>query len=148
MKNRHSYTLELNWIGEKGIDTIQNDRLYESKIIGKPIIKGSADATFFGDANLYNPEDLLLSALSACHMMSFLYVCRKKGIKVTSYTDNPIGELKINADGSGQFELVNLHPKVSADGVTIVDLLLLHKEAGELCFIANSCKFPVYYYPV
>ena len=71
MDNKHNYTLELKWLGTKGGTHHRDDRLYEVKIEGKKLFKGSADKPFFGDSTLYNPEDLLLSSLSACHMMSY-----------------------------------------------------------------------------
>ena len=78
MKNEFDYTLELNWLGDESAKHHKEDRFYEINIEGKPMLKGSADKPFFGDPSLYNPEDLLLSALSACHMMSFLYLQEEK----------------------------------------------------------------------
>ncbi len=146
MKNHHTYTLRLDWNGNPDKDSMKNDRLYEVAIEGKAPFCGSADKPFFGDPTLYNPEDLLLSALSACHMMSFLYLCRKKGIRVLSYQDNPEGFLKVNPDGSGQFEKVVLKPEVQlADIAQREEAIALHPEAGKLCFIANSCNFEIVY---
>lgn len=44
-------------------------REFRAEFEGKPPLRGSADPAFHGDPTLYNPEDLLLSALSACHML-------------------------------------------------------------------------------
>lgn len=148
MKNLHKYTLLLNWLGDPLQNTISNDRTYSVSIEGKPVLTGSADSAFFGDNSLYNPEDLLLSALSACHMMSYFYVCRKHGIQISSYRDNPEGFLKINTDGSGQFEKVTLKPSIGIKSGDEEKAYGLHTEAGKLCFIANSCAFPIDYEPV
>lgn len=146
MKNQFDYTLSLKWLGDENGKHHKHDRLYEVHIEGKPLLKGSADKPFFGDPSLYNPEDLLLSALSACHMMSFLYLCRKQRIGIKSYSDHPNGILKINENGSGQFESVTLKPKVELVDLTYSDRLdQIHKEAGNLCFIANSVNFPITY---
>lgn len=146
MKNSHNYTLSLKWLGNEQSANHREDRIYEIKIEGKPLLKGSADKPFFGDPGLYNPEDLLLSALSSCHMMSFLYLCRKAGIKVKSYTDDPIGILKLDNDGSGRFESVTLKPEIElVDSSKKSEIESLHQKAGKLCFIANSVNFPVYY---
>ena len=83
MKREHLYTHRLKWTGDSVDTSIKNDRLYTVSIEGKPIIKGSADKVFHGDGSLYNPEDMLLAALGSCHMMSFFYVCRKKGLRVS-----------------------------------------------------------------
>lgn len=146
MKNSHEYTLSLKWLGNEQSANHREDRIYEIKIEGKPLLKGSSDTPFFGDPELYNPEDLLLSALSSCHMMSFLYLCRKAGIGVKSYSDNPIGILQLNNDGSGRFESVTLKPKIELVDLSKEDEIeLLHQKAGKLCFIANSVNFPIYY---
>tara|TARA_B100000809_G_scaffold194861_1_gene194146 strand:- start:370 stop:831 length:462 start_codon:yes stop_codon:yes gene_type:complete len=146
MRNRHLYTLELNWSGNREVSNIGNDRLYEIQIEGKQLLKGSADEAFFGNPELYNPEDLLLSALSSCHMMSYLYVCRKQGISVGAYQDTPEGLLKVNIDGSGEFECVTLNLRIEVLNINQIELAVkLHDEAAKLCFIANSCKFKIKY---
>ena len=138
----------MTWTGKPEDNNHKNDRLYQVDIEGKPIINGSADKPFFGDSAKYNPEDMLLAALSSCHMMSFLYVCRKKGLKVLAYSDKPNGELLVNIDGSGQFEKVGLHPTVVFENeLSQKEELALHVEAGRLCFIANSCNFEIVYEP-
>lgn len=148
MKNAHIYTLDLIWKGNPNQTTIKNDRIYEVAIAGKPSFMGSADQIFHGKPELYNPEDLLLSALAACHMMSYFYVCRKAGIEILSYKDQPIGLLKVNSDGSGQFESVTLKPTITiADGPHISKASSLHQSAGKLCFIANSVNFQISYEP-
>jgi len=146
MKNLHNYTLELQWTGDKYVDDTANERLYEVKIEGKPMLKGSADKPFFGDPSLHNPEDMLLSSLSACHMMSYLYVCRKHGLQILSYKDNPEGLLRVNPNGSGQFVKVLLKPIVEIKEKQQEQFAKeLHVQAGKLCFIANSCNFLIEY---
>ena len=145
MRNLHTYRLALSWKGDPEQNTVSNDRKYQISIEGKPELFGSADQPFFGDNTLYNPEDLLLSAISSCHMMSYFYVCRKHGIHISSYKDLPEGFLKVNNDGSGQFEKVVLKPTIE---IVVGDLKKandLHLEAGKLCFIANSCSFKIEY---
>ena len=66
-------------------------REFRAEFDGKPSFRGSADPAFRGDPALYNPEDLLLSALSACHMLSYLAVCAHAGIAVLSYEDSVLG---------------------------------------------------------
>ena len=146
MNNQHRYTLHLHWTGDTSISNIANDRLYEIKIEGKELLRGSADKPFFGNPDLFNPEDLLLSSLSSCHMMSYLYVCRKNGVKVISYLDNPEGFLQVNPNGSGQFKSVILKPIIKIQDKQQEQLAIdLHLEAGKLCFIANSCNFLIQY---
>lgn len=117
-------------------------------IEGKPILSVSAAKAFKGDPTLYNPEDLLLSSIISCHMMSYLYVCGKEGIEVISYTDAAEATLEVTEDGSGRFIEVRLYPKVAIrQPEKIAEALTLHKKANELCFIANSCNFPIVHFP-
>lgn len=147
MHPNHNYKLTLKWTGNKGTGTSgyrAYDRNHEILIEGKTTLLGSADPSFHGDKTAYNPEDLLLASLSACHMMSYLHVCVKAGIVVTDYIDNATGIMVVNADGSGRFIEVTLNPIVT---ITEESLLAkaneLHAAANQLCFIANSVNFPV-----
>ena len=146
MKTQYNYTLQLDWLGNEKGQHHRDDRLYAIQIEGKETFKGSADKPFFGNPQLYNPEDLLISSLSACHMMSYLYLCRKEGIGIISYQDNPNGILKIDENDAGRFESVELKPKIQlVTPETKQRALKLHKEASQLCFIANSVNFPITY---
>lgn len=116
-------------------------------IEGKPDLEVSAAKTFKGDPNLYNPEDLLLSSLTSCHMMSYLYCCMQYKIEVISYQDHSEATLQVNPDGSGKIVKVDLFPEIIISDSSQIELALsLHKKANELCFIANSCNFPVYHH--
>lgn len=113
---------------------------------GKPVLKVSAAKAFKGDPELYNPEDLLLSSLVSCHMMSYLYVCAQNGIEVLEYSDDAEATLEVSPDGSGRFVSVQLHPKVKIANADQIELANeLHTKANQLCFIANSCNFPVWH---
>ncbi len=77
-------------------------------------------------------------------MMSYLYVCAQNGIEVIEYSDNAEATLEVNPDGSGRFVEARLYPKVKISNSDKIELALeLHKKANQLCFIANSCNFPV-----
>lgn len=118
-------------------------REFRAEIGGKPPLQGSADPAFHGDPALYNPEDLLLSALSACHMLSYLAVCAHAGIVVRSYEDAAIGALA-RRDGKLRFVDVLLHPKVLLErGSDIEKAKALHEKAHNICVIVNSVNFPV-----
>lgn len=148
MSIKHTFKATVHWTINQGEST-QNPRTFsrnhEVSIANKlSDLKVSAAKPFRGDDTLYNPEDLLLSALTSCHMMSYLYVCAQNKIEVLSYTDRAEGDLEVNASGSGSFKTVRLKPKVTIKGINQKELALrLHKEANSLCFIANSCNFPI-----
>ncbi len=144
---KHLFKAQLNWISKQSPEELSKrfySKTHQIKIEGKPTLDVSAAKAFKGDPSLYNPEDLLLSSLVSCHMMSYLYICSQNGIEVLEYSDNAEATLEVNPDGSGRFVEVKLFPKVKISNPDKVELALeLHQKANQLCFIANSCNFPV-----
>ena len=150
--HEHHYALTVQWTGNRGDGTSSYrgySRDHEVLIPGLPPLLGSADPTFHGDRERYNPEQLLLAALAQCHMLSYLHVAVKHGVVVTDYRDEATGLMVLNRDGSGQFERVTLHPRVTVADAGQGDVAAsLHHEANQLCFIARSVNFPVGHEPV
>ncbi|MFK8052544.1 MAG: OsmC family protein [Woeseiaceae bacterium] len=144
---QHRYELTLTWTGNRGQGTESYANYSRDHVIsaaGKPDLLGSADATYRGDARRWNPEELLLASLSSCHQLWFLHLCSDAGVVVTSYRDQPIGEMKTDATGSGQFTSVTLRPTVETrDSLPAQKLEALHDAAHDKCFIARSVNFPV-----
>lgn len=147
MTLKHLFKAEVNWTSnQKQEDSTKRfyNKSHQIKIEGKAILDVSAAKAFKGDPELYNPEDLLLSSLVSCHMMSYLYVCSQNEIEVLEYSDNAEATLEVFPDGSGRFTEVRLNPKVKISNPDKIELAIeLHKKANQLCFIANSCNFPV-----
>lgn len=145
--DEHRYALTVRWTGNLGTGTSSYraySRDHDVEIPGLPVLKGSADPTFHGDRERYNPEQLLLAALSQCHMLSFLHVAVKHGVTVTGYEDQAEGLMRTNRDGSGQFESVTLKPRVTTAAPVSDELFAeLHHAANAVCFIARSVNFPV-----
>src|SRR6185437_5983164 len=105
---------------------------------------GSSDPAFRGGRTRYNPEELLVASLSACHMLWYLHLCATNQVVVTDYKDIASGVMEETPDGSGRFVEATLRPDVqitedSDQGKAIA----LHEEAHSLCFIAKSVNFPV-----
>jgi len=147
MAHTHHYVLSVEWTGNTGTGT-DHYRSYKRdhviRIQGKPDIAGSSDPTFRGDPSRHNPEDMLVAALSTCHMMSYLHLCAVNGVVVTAYSDQATGTMETLPDGSGRFLEVTLHPEVMVrDAHMVAKAQELHHKAHELCFIANSVNFPV-----
>lgn len=145
-RNEHLYKATLVWTGENAGPTMSYQsysREYRVELPGKPPFTGSADPTFLGDGKLYNPEDLLLAALSACHMLSFLALAAREKLLVRSYRDEAVGTMAIK-DGKMRFVSVLLHPHVViAEPDKLERAKALHTRAHAECFIANSVNFPV-----
>lgn len=151
MTGEHIYRATTIWTGaSKGATTSYESysREYIVAIDGKLCIVGSADAAFRGNPALHNPEDLLVSSLSACHMLSYLALCARAGIRVVSYVDEVMGQMA-SEQGKIRFTEVMLYPRVTIEpGDDLEKARTLHQEAHEICFIANSVAFPVRHEPL
>lgn len=148
----HYYKAKVEWTGNEGKGTLNPksyNRNHTISCSGKyDLIKASSDAAFLGDAKRYNPEDLLVSAIAACHMLWYLHLCAINNIVVTDYTDNSVGLMQETANGSGQFKEVLLNPVIKiTDPGKIEKATQLHAEANKMCFIANSCNFAIKHHP-
>ena len=143
----HEYSARLTWEGNTGSGTATYagyGRQYRFLVDGKPELEGTADPKFRGDPSKHNPEEHFLAAISGCHMLSYLALCARKGVRVLEYEDDVHGTLKFDGRGGGRFEEVVLHPTVTiAEGDDGELALQLHEQAHALCFIAASCSVPI-----
>ncbi len=148
----HHYETHLVWTGGAAAAHPfgKHDRSYEIGAPGKPRIPGSSDKVFRGNAQRWNPEDLLVAALSACHHLWYMGLCAAAGIVVLAYEDAAEGEMvEENAGGAGQFVRVMLRPQVTvAPGSDLNEALRLHEIAHKNCFIARSVNFAVEHAPI
>ena len=151
--SKHQYTTHIRWTGNQGTGTSEYRAYSRNHEITAPKksapIAGSSDPHFRGEAARYNPEDLLVASLSACHMLSYLHLCAINGVVVTAYEDEATGAMRENKDGSGEFTEVMLRPRVTVTAASDrTRAMQLHEEAGKLCFIARSVNFPVRHEPI
>jgi organic hydroperoxide reductase OsmC/OhrA len=148
---RHSYRVEVRWTGDRGVGTASYRRYGRANEVhapGRPPIAGSADPAFRGEADRWNPEQLLVAALSQCHLLWYLHLSADAGVVVTGYTDDATGTMVTDASGGGRFTEVVLRPRVEVADPAMIDTAAgLHERANELCFIANSVAFPVRHEP-
>lgn len=152
MKGLHVYSVSIEWTGNTGEGTTSAagySRSHNVFVEGKETLQCSSDTAFRGDASKYNPEELFLASLSACHMLWYLHLCADAGIVVNAYSDAPKGVMtEETPHGKGRFTEVTLYPKVSITDISLRDkAMLLHDAAREKCFIANSCNFPIGHSP-
>ena len=151
MKLEHHYALETEWTGNRGTGTADYKSYGREHVVraaGKHDLEGSADRSFRGDPERWNPEELLLAALSQCHMLSYLHVAASHGIVVESYTDAATGTMEQTHNGGGHFTRATLRPRVTISAGDLALATELHHEASEKCFIAASVNFPVKHEPV
>lgn len=151
MSKQHAYTTQIEWTGNTGDGTRTYkgyERTWNISVPGKPVIACSNDPLLGGDPSMMNPEDLLLSALSACHMLWYLHLASTAGISVLTYEDAPIGTGSVSPNGAGQFLAATLKPVINvAEGCDLAEAHRLHNDVHQYCFIARSVNFPVTYEP-
>ena len=148
MTRTHRYAVTVKWTGNTGSGT-SNYRSYErsheiSNDDRKPAILGSSAPAFRGDPACWNPEELLVASLSACHELWYLHLCAISKIVVVEYVDHAEGFMEESDDGSGHFQRVVLRPEVTiTENSDVSKARELHAVAHGKCFIANSVNFPV-----
>jgi organic hydroperoxide reductase OsmC/OhrA len=148
MDKLHHYELTLRWTGNRGGGTASYraySRDHELGAKGKgATIEGSSDPAFRGDAARYNPEELLVGAAAACHMLWFLHLSAAAGVVVTGYEDAPIAVMVEHPDGAGEFTRIELRPRVTvAEAFVGTDLGPIHATAHAKCFVARSLRCEV-----
>lgn len=90
-----------------------------------------------------DPEELLVAAMSSCHMLFFLDLARKAGFVVDDYVDAAEGVIGKDDRGRMAVTRVTLKPRISWSGGALpspADIAELHHKAHEACFIANSFR--------
>lgn len=90
-----------------------------------------------------DPEEAFVAALSSCHMLTFLWLAAKARYRVESYQDEALGLMEADERGRQSITRVRLRPRIVFGGErqpTLPELELLHHQAHEECFIANSVR--------
>lgn len=154
MHDRHHFAVGVQWTGNRGEGTAtyrSYGRDHRIHADGKRHeIEGSSDRVFRGDADRWNPEEMVIAALSQCHMLSYLHVAATNGVVVVDYRDDATGTLQQEGDG-GRLVEATLRPVVTLaahhDEADARRAEALHHRASELCFIANSVNFEVQHEP-
>jgi organic hydroperoxide reductase OsmC/OhrA len=149
--NEHRYEATLEWTGNLGSGTSSYTAYSRNHLFsqpGKPPIEGSSDPHFRGDAARWNPEELFVASLCACHMLWYLHLCAVARVVVVKYEDRAEGTMVTTPSGEGRFTRVVLRPRVwIAPGSNAEAARKLHDDAHHKCFIANSVNFEVSHEP-
>lgn len=101
----------------------------------------SASTEFKGDPDCADPEQLLVSAVSSCHMLFFLAIADFQGYRVESYKDDPKGYLESNDKKGKEMTRIELSPRITFGGDKLPDdkaIARIHTNAHKNCFIRNS----------
>lgn len=115
------------------------DRSHGVTFGGGSTLQASSAPEFKGRAELANPEEMLVAALSSCHMLTFLAIAARKRIVVDAYEDDATGFMTKNDAGKLYVSRVILRPRVRfAQCVGVEQLRSMHELSHHECFIANS----------
>jgi organic hydroperoxide reductase OsmC/OhrA len=143
---QYRYRTRVRWTGNLGSGTREYRgyrRDHSLEVDGKPPILATSGLAPGSDPARHNPDELLVAALSSCHMLWYLHLCSEAGVVVVAYVDEAEGTLETGRGGSGRFVEAVLRPRVTlAEGSPEV-ARRLHEEAHARCFVANSVNFPV-----
>ena len=145
-----TYTADVDWALKDGEDFAKGrySRGHTLSFDGGTVVPASASPHVVGKWAVeaaVDPEEMLVAALSNCHMLSFLHVARLDGFIAASYRDHAEGVMEDIAPGKQAVTKVVLHPVIEWTGEAPdpAKLAHLHHEAHEVCFIANSVKTQV-----
>lgn len=145
------YRAEVRWRLGAGEDFLAGrySRGHELGFDGGVSLPGTASPHVVGNRwsveGAVDPEQMLVSALSSCHMLTFLHRARLAGFPVAAYADTAEGVMSEIAPGRQAVTKVTLRPTITWSGSEpdAETLARLHHEAHEACFIANSVKTEV-----
>ena len=146
MARTHAYAITTTWTGNRGEGTSSYrayGRDHDLDAAGRPTLAASSDPAFRGEADRWNPELLLVAALSDCHLLAYLHLCAVNGVVVTGYRDEATGTME-EVGGGGRFTEVVLRPIVTVAAESMIERANApHHDAHASCFIASSVNFPV-----
>lgn len=117
---------------------------------GGQALNASRAPDYGGDAAAADPEQMLLAALSSCHMLTFLAVAANRGYVVDDYADEAVARVGRTAEGRTAVIEATLAPRVTFSGErqpTADEYAKLHERAHAACFIANSVTTRVEVHP-
>ncbi len=137
----HRYAVRCRWSGSTGDGYLTYDRGHEARVSPDvPVLRLSADPAFRGDARLLNPEQLLVTAVVSCQLLSFLAVAARARVEVRAYEDNGEGVMPED-EPPVRLTVITLHPRIRvAPGTSEAKVLHLVDVAHRECFVANSLR--------
>lgn len=143
------YTAQVSWSraeDEKYLDN-KYSRAHEWHFDGGVTVPASSSPHIvplpYSDESNVDPEEAFVAALSSCHMLVFLSIAAKQSFIVDSYIDNAMGVMAKNDEGQFAMTKASLSPLIQFSGENLPSpeqIDMMHHEAHEQCFIANSVK--------
>jgi organic hydroperoxide reductase OsmC/OhrA len=140
----HEFQTRLGWSGSTAGGYRDYPRAHTAaNPPAKAELRLSAAPEYLGEADLLNPEQLLVTAASSCHMLSFLALANRKKIDVLAYEDDALGEMPSD-EKPVRISRITLRPVITvAPGSDHALVVELAHQAHDICFIANSLNSEV-----
>lgn len=146
-----AHVATIDWSGKPGEDfaaghySRRHDIIFDGGITLPASASPSVVRAPWSVAEAADPEEMLIAALSSCHMLTFLDKARRAGFVVSRYRDEAEGVMRKTPEGKIAVTRVALRPRITFEGrqPTAPELDALHHAAHEECFIANSVKTEV-----
>jgi organic hydroperoxide reductase OsmC/OhrA len=109
-----------------------------TSVPGKPDIEIGSPPEFKGETGVWAPEEMLVAALNACIMLTFVSFAQGKRLEFVAYESAADG-LLANVDGKYRIVEVNVRPTlVLRSEADIETARRIMTEVKANCFISNS----------
>lgn len=152
----HTYTAQVLWHrGDQAFVDNRYSRRHLLRFDGGLEVPGSSSPHVvrvpLSDPSALDPEEAFVASLSSCHMLWFLGIAAERHFRVDSYVDQAEGVMEKNAKGKLVMSTVVLRPEAIFSGEhrpTPAQILAMHEQAHDECFIANSVLTTVRCSPV
>ena len=134
MLDSYVFKAEVEWTGRR------NGRASSE---GLPPLQVSAPPEFSGDAGLWTPEHLLLTATASCLMTTFLAIADLSKLPVASFECKAYARLeKVPGEGY-RFTEITLAPEIGVANEDFEKVQKVLAKAEKNCFISNSLRATV-----
>ena len=123
------------------LDQSTYSRNHVASLKGEQTVRMSSAVGFKGDPDSADPEEMLVSAVASCHMLTFLAIAELKKFRIEQYQDRAVGYMEKTDSGRMAVTRIELSPKITFGGENQPDaaaLARMHEGAHKNCFIANS----------
>lgn len=145
--SKHEYSATVAWTRPDGAKFSDNrySRAHEWRFDGGTVVPASSSPLVvpppLSSAAAVDPEEAFVAALSACHMLFFLFHAAKQGFVIDRYEDAAVGTMGKNADGRTAMLKVTLRPRIDWAGdrrPSPEQVDAMHHQSHRDCYIANS----------
>ena len=138
-KGPYIYETRLRWTGAR------QGRIDAPELPAVPV---SAPPEFNGEAGLWSPEHLLVSAVETCLMTTFLAIAENSKLQALAYDSTSHATLEW-VDGAGyRFTGLTVRPLIEvASGTDSGKAVRIVEKAHKHCLVSNAVNFPVHVAP-